>query len=255
MNQINTFTPNKKSSFDGISQIKNDQTQQAHSSFIKHQLHEKKVDEFFWTDLEAPAKRTSLLAIIGAIIGVLAPVLMIGKSHNKDIKFDSFKNIYEATKFHYEVKELIQVGCGGVLGGLLGGLLDRKEKRKIDKIEEASFQLMNITFPALFVAGGIKLCEQSKFMNKSVPKLLVSALGMFLGVNLAVKGANRLDDIYFDKHNIDIDRKFKKRDLIIHIDDLAGSLVLAKIPFADKIHAEKILPLIFAWNGYHVGEK
>lgn len=255
MKEIYTASPLRyNNSFDGINTLPKDSIHRANSSFIKHQLHEKKVDEFFWTDLEAPPKRFSPLALIGSIAGVLTPVLLIGHKKNPKIKLDSLKNIYQSTNFSYELPEILKVGCGGVIGGLIGGLLDKKEKGKLNKIEEATYQIMNITFPAVLVSGGIKLCEQNKITNKSPIKLLSSAIGMIIGVNAAVKASNKLDDVYFDKYNIDLDRKFKKKDLIVHVDDLIGSLVLAKIPLADKIHAEKLLPLIFTWSGFHVGE-
>lgn len=255
MNEINTHLHKfNNNSFDGIDTLQKDKGQKINSAFIKHQLHEKKIDEFFWTDLETPKKRFSALSLVGSFIGVITPLLIFGQKQQPKLKLDSLKNIYKATNIEYGLKELLYLGCGGVLGGLAGGLADRKESGKLEKLEEASFQLMNISFPAIFVNGGIKLCEKYKQLNHPGIKLIVSGIGMLAGVNLAVKGSNKLDDVYFDKHQIDPKRKFKQRDLIVHIDDLIGSLVLAKIPFADKIHAEKILPLIYTWSGYHVGE-
>ena len=227
----------------------------AHSTpYLRQQLHDNKIDQFFWVDSEAPHKRTSWLAAGGALLGSLLPVVLFAKKQHKGLKIDSFKNFGKALDIHYGIKEILTVGLSGAAGGLLGGLLDRQEKRKLDKIEEATYQAMNIAFPALLVNWGIKLCEKTKKLNNIPAKLATTALGIFAGAGLAVKIANKVDGKLFDKYNDDPDRTFKAKDFIVHIDDVIGALVLAKIPFANKLHAEKILPFIYAWSGFHVGE-
>jgi hypothetical protein len=253
IDKINTPQP-LYSANNSLKMSSKDKSSLSTPAYIKQRIHDKKIDEFFWTNMEAPKKRTSVLAAIGSVIGVITPILLFSKHQNTKLKIDSLKNLAKSINIKYELKEILGVGIGGAMGGLAGGLLDRNERNKIDKIEEGVFQLMNIAFPALLVAGAIKICEQSKQLNKSPVKLLGSAFGMYAGVNLAVNLSNKLDDKFFDKYNHDPERKFKKKDLIVHVDDLIGALVLAKIPFAEKLHAEKILPVIFAWSGYHVGE-
>lgn len=227
----------------------------AHSApYLRQQLHDAKVDQFFWVDTEAPHKRTSWLAAGGALLGSFVPVLLMAKKRNKGLKIDSLKNFGKALGMHYGVEEILTVGLSGVAGGLLGGLLDRQEKRKLDKIEEATYQSMNIAFPALLVNWGIKLCEKNKKLNIIPAKLAATAFGIFAGAGLAVKVANKVDEKIFDKYNKEPDRIFKAKDLVVHVDDVVGALILAKIPFAQKIHAEKALPFIFTWSGFHVGE-
>lgn len=259
----NIISPINKYSFSGAydkfnTQPEQDNNEHAHLPFLKQQLHDMQIDKFFWTDFEAPKKRQSLLAAIGAIFGVIVPTLLFAKHQNPAIKFADLKklgqNLKAAINIHYELPQILGVGLGGVLGGLVGGLADRKETKKIDKLEEASFQVMNVSFPSLLVGGGMKLCEKYEKLNKPIVKILIPIVGILTGVNLAVLGANKLDDKFFDKHLLDGERKFKKKDLIVHVDDLFGTLVLAKIPGADKLHINKILPAIFAWSGYHVGE-
>lgn len=226
----------------------------ANMPFIRQQMHDMKIDEFFWTDFEASHKKQSALAAAGSILGVIVPTLLFAKKQNPDLKINSLKNLWKALNIEYGLKEILGVGLGGVLGGLLGGLSDRAEQRKIDKLEEATFQTMNICFPSLLVAGGLKLCEKYKSLNKTPMKFLVPVVGILAGVNIAVLASNKLDDMFFDKYVQDGERKFKSKDLIVHVDDLFGTLVLAKIPGADKLHINKILPAIFAWSGYHVGD-
>lgn len=232
------------------------QHKQPHANlpFIKQQLHDMKIDKFFWTDVDAPHKRKSMLAGIGSIAGVVIPTLIFGKKQNPNLKFNSLKNVAKAFSIEYGLKEILGVGVGGVVGGLAGGLVDRKERNKIHKLEEATFQTMNISFPALLVAGGLKLSEKYKHLNNPFVKILVPIIGILAGVNLAVAASNKLDNKLFDKYLPKGERKFHSKDLIVHVDDLFGTLVLAKIPGAETLHINKILPAIFAWSGYHVGE-
>lgn len=243
--------PHPADSLDGFGNTK---THHWNSTYIKQQMHENKIDKFFWTDVEAPHKRTSWLALGGSFLGVMLPVLAFAKKQKPGIKLNSFKGLKEAINIKYGLNEILATGLGGAFGGLLGGLVDRKEKRKLDKIEEATFQVMNISLPAILVSKSTDFCQKTKGLNNNFVKLVASAASIFAGAHIAVAISNKIDGVLFDKYNKDPDRKLKKKDFIVHVDDVFGALLLAKIPFADKLHAEKILPLIYTWSGYHVGE-
>lgn len=240
--------------FDQFSTIAQQKEYSVHLPFIKQQMHDMKIDKFFLTDFEAPPKRQSPLAAIGAIIGVIIPTLLFAKHQKPNLNLNSLKGLKDAINIHYNLPEIFGVGMGGVIGGLAGGLTDRKERNKIEKLEEATYQTMNVCFPPLFVGSGMKLVDKYKSLNKPIIKILIPIAGIIAGINLAVFGANKADDMYFDKHLSDGERKFKKKDLIVHVDDLFGSLIMAKIPGIEKLHINKLLPAIFAWNGYHVGD-
>ena len=254
MNKVTSSTQNLYSSFNSFDVANKNNQHHWDSAFIKQQMHDMKIDKFFWTDFEAPHERTSVLSALGAVIGVIIPTLIFAKKQKPDLKLNKFKDLKKAIDIEYELPQIIGVGLGGVLGGLVGGLADRKERNKINKLEEASYQTMNVCFPSLLVGGGMKLCEKYEKLNKPIFKILIPIAGILAGVNLAVAGANKVDDMFFDKYLPDGERKFKKKDLIVHVDDLFGTLVLAKIPLVEKLHVNKILPAIFAWSGYHVGE-
>lgn len=253
-NAINNINSNSYNISSADANFKQNQHHKLSHGFIRQRIHENKIDEFFLTDTNAPKKRTSYLAMIGSIAGVLGSILLLAKNNNPKLKINSIKDFFKALNIKYEAKEIIAVGSAAAIGGLAGGLADRKEHSKLQKIEEAVFQLMNIAFPALLINEAQKLCNKSKYTNNIPIKLTASAISMVIGAGAAVKISNKLDDNFFDKYNKDPERKFKKKDLLVHFDDLIGALVLAKIPFADKLHAEKLLPAVFAWSGYHVGE-
>ncbi len=241
--------------FQKITDARKNPRYQWDSGYIKQVMHERHIDEFFLTDFSAPPKRTSALAALGSIAGVAIPIVFFAKKQHPSLKVDSLKSFGKFINIDYKLKELLSVGIGGLFGGLLGGLADRKEHYKLQKLEEANFQFMNIVFPAVLVDLSMKLGKKHKSLNNTPAKILMTFASIFVGAGSAVKSSNHIDKYIFDKYNQDPDRKFKKKDLLIHVDDLIGSLILAKIPFADKLHAEKILPVIYAWNGYHVGDR
>ncbi len=254
MNSVNFKSLHNQFEVDGTVDYKPSNHTVQTPSYIKQKLHDKRVDEFFHTDFSAPKHRTSISAMIGSVVGVFAPLLIMAKKRNPNIKLSTFKGFKEAINVHYGLKEILATGLGGVAGGLTGGLLDKKEHNKLDKIEEGVFQTMNVSFPAILVNEGMKLSKKVKFLNNIPAKIAIAAGGILAGASAAVGITNKLDDKFFDKYNKDPERKFRKKDLIVHIDDVFGTFVLAKFPFADKLHVEKILPVIFAWSGYHVGE-
>lgn len=250
MNEVNSSYPH----FNQITDVHNNPRHHWNSTYIKQVVHEKHIDEFFLTDFSAPHKRTSALAVVGSLVGAALPVIIFGKKQHPNLKVDNFKNLMKFIHIEYGLKELLSVGLGGLFGGLLGGLADRKEHYKLQKMEEGTFQFMNVVFPAVLVDQSMKLCKKNKALNNSPAKVFMTLGSIFVGAGSAVGIANRVDKYIFDKYNHEPDRKFKKKDLIIHVDDLIGSLILAKIPYVDKLHADKILPLIYAWNGFHVGD-
>lgn len=222
------------------------------SSYVKQKIHERKIDEFFRTDTQAPHKRTSVLAVLGSVSAVLASTLYFAKKQNPSLNLNSIKNIFKAANFHYGQREVFTISTAGVLGGLAGGLFDRKEKHKLKKIEEATFQITNVALTSTLVNQSAKLCEKVKVLNNPVAKIASSILGIGVGAYTAVAISNKLDDKFFDKYNHDPERILKHKDFVVHLDDFLGALILAKIPFVDKLN--RVLPLIYTWSGYHVGE-
>ena len=57
---------------------------------------------------------------------------------------------------------VLEVVVEVVLGRTSRGLFNKKKPEKLDKIQEGTFQLTNVTFPAVLVVGAIKICESTK---------------------------------------------------------------------------------------------
>ena len=178
------------------------------------------------------------LTAIGATAGTLLPLIFFAKRQNKNI-----------FNIKYGLKEMISVSAGGILGGAAAGLLfDKKEYGK-QKVNEAVFQFMNASVPSVFVAGLLKLSEKFKSLNNKKAKLLLIITGLFGGMQTASCLSNKINDPF----NKVPDRKVTLKDSVANVDDAIGALVLAKIPVAQKIHAEKFLPVIYGWCGYRAG--
>lgn len=219
-------------------------------AIIKQKEQENRVDDFFGTRKDATCDKTSALAVAGAILGTAIPAILIAKKQKPNLKADSFKNILKHLDINYQFNEIFTIGMGGLLGGLIGGLADRKEKNKLKKLEEGTFQTMNLIIPTFLVSKSMELCESKKSLNKPLAKAAFTLGSVLIGVNMAVTLSNMIDKKVFNKYECNPDRKFRGRDLVVHIDDLISALAIAKVPYVNTI-----LPAVFAWNGQDVGNK
>lgn len=186
----------------------------------------------------APRPQIRNKVTIGTTAGTLLPLLFFAKKQNKNI-----------FNIKYGLKEMISVSAGGIFGGVAAGILfDKKEYRK-QKTNEGIFQFMNASVPSFCVAGLLKLSEKFKPLNSKKAKLVFILTGLFVGMKAASTISNKINDPF----NKVPDRKVTLKDSVANFDDAIGALVLAKIPVAQKIHAEKFLPVIYGWCGYRAG--
>ena len=203
---------------------------------------------------------------LSAFCGAVAPVVVLNtlkkgrveeltnsfknKLPLKD-KFKSIWNMFEIDNY----SEILATTTGGVLGGLLGGLKYAKTKEdKEAKYKEGIFEFLNnmtpTTFVALFTAYGNKTGKlQSAFAKGST--ILASVVG---GMFLANKTSNKINEVIFDKDKEKKDkRNFRVVDCFVHVDDLVNLAVLTKIPLANKLQVDKLLPFIYARSGFEAG--
>jgi len=167
---------------------------------------------------------------------------------------DKFKRIWKL----FEIESYSQIfitATGGILGGLFSGLRYTNNKEdKEAKYKEGIFEFLNTMIPTTLVAGGLEILKKQG-KTKSIPHqagiILSSVAG---GMFLANKFSNKINELIFDKNkkNKDI-RHFKITDCLVHIDDIVNLAVLTKIPLANRLQVDKLLPLIYARTGYEVG--
>lgn len=207
----------------------------------------------------SPLKKA--IPLIGAIAGTVLPLVIFNKVQNKTIN----KDVLKSGKFLDKLKEvgeyfeidgvpkILSTAAGGIAGGLLGGcVVDKNKEDRKEKVKEALFEITNIAVPTFFVAGAVKFM-QSKKLDKGIGKFAPVVFGLGLGIPTAQKISNTISKkVFKDKGE---ERKFKPTDLLVHSDDLIEMLVLMKVPFAKKLHIDKILALIYAKCGYETGTK
>lgn len=233
---------------------KNNKFNERQDAFLEAQIQSQKVDEFFGANKHS-SQKFSVLSLIGSAAGVVSALLLFGKKQNPNIKINSVKNFFKKMKLEYELPQILGVSLAGIAGGLAGGLIDDKETKKIKKIKEGAFQFLNLLIPTVLVDQTIKFLKNRPKLNKNVYKAVLIPAALVGGVATAVVGANIMDNKIFDKNDLVPDRKMKAKDFIVHVDDIFGVLALAKLPIANQLHVDKILPALYTWCGYRVGEK
>ena len=93
-------------------------------------------------------------------------------------------------------------------------------------------QFLKGTIPTWIVAGVMKLSEMSKNYN-NIPSKIGSVI---LSLAVGMYGTATISNLLFDPLDKKPDRKLTLKDCIVNADDAIGVLVLAKIPFVDKLH-------------------
>ncbi len=177
-------------------------------------------------------------ALAGSALGTLVPMLIFSKIQKKSL-----------WKMKYGFNEIASMSIGANVGSIAVSSIGKRKKEKEKKFNEGVFQVINSIMPMAMVDGGIKLCEKTKKLNNTTSKILASVTGVVAGTQLGIKLANKITD----PKNVIPDRKYTAKDAIANIDDAVGILVLGKVPFADKIHIEKLLPAIYTYSGYRSG--
>lgn len=182
----------------------------------------------------------SLKSAIGAIGGTTIPLILMMKK----------KKIKNPFKMDYDLQDMLILSATSVAGGVATGMLGEDKKAKKSKLKEGFFQILNASVPTIIVGGIIKLCENSKKFNNIPCKIGAIIFGLLFGM----LGAAEASNLIFDPKDKEPDRKLKLKDGIINADDAVGALVLARFPFINKLHVDKLLPLIYAYCGYRAGK-
>lgn len=160
------------------------------------------------------------------------------------------QNVKTPFKINYGLKEMVTVSAFSVAGGVSIGMIgDTKEARK-NKFKEGVFQFMNGSVPTWIVSGVLKLSELSEKFN-NIPSKIGSII---LALAVGMYGTATVSNLLFDPLDKKPDRKLTLKDCIANIDDAIGVLVMAKIPFVEKLKIDKLLPAIYAYSGYRAGK-
>ncbi len=177
---------------------------------------------------------------IGSVVGTAIPLVLMMRR----------QKVKNPLKLHYGLKDMVIVSGSAVAGGVAVGMIgDTKQARK-NKFKEGVFQFMNATIPTWIVSVVLELSKRSSKLNNVAGKIGSLALGLVVGMFGTATAAN----LIFDPKDKVPDRKLTIKDCLVNLDDALGALVLARIPFVDKLHLESVLPAIYAYCGYRAGK-
>jgi len=190
--------------------------------------------------------RNKKIITAGVSIGAtLLPMIYFAKKQN------GLKKITDLFKINYGLKEVLSLSTSSILGGVLAGIAVDKKTNKKRKINEGVFQFMNATIPTALVGGALELVKDNvKYQNSKTVKIAAIVTALVAGMPLAAWLSNLIND----PKDKDPDRKLTLKDAVINMDDAIGALVVAKIPFIEQLHLDKLMPAIFSWCGYRAGQ-
>lgn len=186
-------------------------------------------------------EKPNVKSVVGAVAGTAIPLAIMMKK----------RKIKNPLKMEYGLQDMLILSGTSVAGGVLGGIAGEKDaKVRKSKVKEGVFQFMNASVPTWIVGGALKLPESSKKFN-NVPTKILSVVG---GLVVGMFGAAQVSNLIFDPKDKEPDRKLTLKDCVANADDAIGALTLAKLPLIDKLHVDKLLPLIYAYCGVRAGE-
>lgn len=177
---------------------------------------------------------------LGALVGMAIPMVAM-------MKHQKVKNPF---KLKYGLKEMLVLSGTPIVGGVALGMIGNDAQTNWNKSKEGVFQFLNAAIPTWLAGATLRWCETTKGLNNVGAKLASIAATILIGMY----GAAALSNIICDPKDKYPDRKLSMLDSLANIDDLVGVLVLAKFPIVDKLHLEKLLPLIYTFCGYRAGK-
>ncbi len=231
-----TITVTKKPNTNVFSAFQNT----AHTKNVYTSLYYKRNHRIEETDHKTKAK-----IAVGSLISTLIPMIYFAK------KQTGLKSMADLLKIKYELKEVLALSSASIVGGVISGVIADKKSDKKRKVKEGVFQFMNAVIPTALVGGAMKLIEDNtKYQNSKPVKVAAIVTSIIAGMPLAAFISNIIND----PKDKEPDRKLTLKDSVVNMDDALGALVVAKIPLVDKLHLDKLMPLIFAWCGYRAGQ-
>ena len=231
-----TITVTKKPNTNVFSAFQNT----AHTKNVYTSLYYKRNHRIEETDHKTKAK-----IAVGSLISTLLPMIYFAK------KQTGLKSMADLLKIKYELKEVLALSSASIVGGVISGVIADKKSDKKRKVKEGVFQFMNAVIPTALVGGAMKLIEDNtKYQNSKPVKVAAIVTSIIAGMPLAAFISNIIND----PKDKEPDRKLTLKDSVVNMDDALGALVVAKIPLVDKLHLDKLMPLIFAWCGYRAGQ-
>ena len=195
-----------------------------------------------------------------SVASTVLPILMIRKYQGKTLSKDALqklpfkekaKKVWDSFGIDYGFKEVMLVCMSPILGGVTGGVIFDKETNPKEKVKEGIHKVLAQAIPSVMVSGLALLAGKAK-VKTPIKEIASVGLGVGLGMPIANKVSNTLNKNVFKEKDYE-ERKIKPTDYLMHTDDIVSAMVLARVPFVNKLQLDKVLGLIFAHEGFEAG--
>ena len=183
--------------------------------------------------------KLNVKSVAGATAGTALPLMIMMKQ----------RKIKNPFKMEYGLQDMLILSGSSVAGGVATGMIGEDKKIKRSMLKEGVFQFLNASIPTWIIGGVLKLPETSHNFNNA-PTKIFSVIG---GLIVGMFGAAQVSNLIFDPKDKEPDRKLTFKDCIVNADDALGALVLAKFPLIEKLHLDKLLPVIYTYCGIRAG--
>jgi len=209
-------------------------------------------------DRVTDAKKIGIAAF--SVASTVLPILAIRKYQGKALPKDVFeklsvkekgKALWKSFGIDYGFKEVMLVSMSSILGGVTGGIIFDKETKPREKVKEGVHKALAQAIPAVMVSGLALLAGKAK-IKSPIKEIASVGLGIGFGMPIANKVSNALNKNVFKEKDYE-ERKIKPTDYLMHTDDIVSAMVLARVPFVNTLHLDKILAAVFAHEGYEAG--
>lgn len=183
--------------------------------------------------------KKNLVPLIGSSLGVIAGMYA---TKNVDLK--------QKSRILHELVHLLAMAGGANIGSVALSSIGKKPEQIKKKIQEALFQIMNITIPMLMVSGANAICNKTIGKTKPIIRVIASALALAAGAATATKITNTIKPEGEEK------RKYTIKDSVANIDEIVATF---NIGFEDQAELLKLdtrlMPFIYAYCGMRAGAK
>ena len=177
---------------------------------------------------------------VGSLIGLAIPMIMM-------MKKQGVKNPF---KLRYGLGDMLVLSGAPIVSGVAVGMIGNDAQTNYAKSREGVFQFFNAAIPTWLCGAVLTLCETNKKMNNNLSKILSIVGALLVGMH----GSAAVSNYICDPEDNHPDRKLNLKDSLANMDDMIGVLVLAKFPFVEKLHLDKLLPIIYGYCGYRAGK-
>ena len=183
--------------------------------------------------------KLNVKSVAGATAGTALPLMIMMKQ----------RKIKNPLKIEYGLQDMLILSGSSIAGGVAAGMIGEDKHTQKSQLKEGVFQFLNASIPTWIIGGVLKLPETSHNFNNA-PTKIFSVIG---GLVVGMFGAAHVSNLIFDPKDKEPDRKLTFKDCIVNADDALGALVLAKFPLIEKLHLDKLLPVIYTYCGIRAG--